>query len=242
MAEPESRDRILFAARDLFVTEGYEHTTVARIRADSGVSNGTLFHHFPTKEAILDAIYTEAMKRINVRYFAVLESSPGSLRELLRGFIDAILSFAVEEQDNARIVYYLGPLDADSQSKDELDAESLELIDAVRNALSPYQASGEVKNVPVSALLPIIQGPAHLIAKYWLADTGQFPAPTNLVEVFTDAAVAGLTGSPSGSSPPIHPTSGQIAVHLVDQDGNRIASGSAMVDLAAEQPHASVVD
>ena len=35
--------------------------TVARIREHSQVSNGALFHHFRSKEAIADSLYVEAM-------------------------------------------------------------------------------------------------------------------------------------------------------------------------------------
>jgi len=231
MAAPKSRERILDAARELFVTEGYEHTTVSRIRTESGVSNGTLFHHFPTKEAILDALYTEAMKRLNRRFFAALEGPPPSLRELLRGLVDAILAFAVAEPDGARITYYLGPLSAESPSREELEKESAAVLIAVKANLQPFRDSGELKSVPDTALMSIIQGPAHLIAKYWLADPDQFPAPTNLLDVFTDAALAGLTGNPEGESVPARPSTGQIEVSLVDQDGRPIGSGRTTIDL-----------
>jgi AcrR family transcriptional regulator len=57
----DTRTRILKAALACFTADGYEQTTTARIRERSGVSNGTLFHHFPTKEAIADALYVQAM-------------------------------------------------------------------------------------------------------------------------------------------------------------------------------------
>lgn len=47
---------ILKAATLLFFHEGVAVTT-ARIAAASGVSNGTLFNYFPTKQELIDALY-----------------------------------------------------------------------------------------------------------------------------------------------------------------------------------------
>src|SRR5205085_6837686 len=55
------RTRILDSALECFTEVGYEQTTIARIRQRSDVTNGALFHHFPNKEAIADALYVEAI-------------------------------------------------------------------------------------------------------------------------------------------------------------------------------------
>lgn len=234
MADLTSRDRILNAACDLFVAEGYERTSVARIREKSGVSNGTLFHHFPTKEAILDALYTDAMKAVNHRYIEALSSKPSSLRELLRSLVGVILDFAVDEPDEAKIIYELAPPGRDSLSRAELDAESAGLLEAIKTSMEPYRDSGELKRMPDRAMMSILTGPAHLISRFWLADTEVFPPPTNLLETLTDAAVAGLTGTPSGSSDPAHPAVGQVTIRLLDEDGSQIGSGEVTVDLNTE--------
>jgi len=48
---------ILAAALTLFRDEGVSVST-ARIAKAAGVSNGTLFNYFPTKQALIDALYT----------------------------------------------------------------------------------------------------------------------------------------------------------------------------------------
>jgi AcrR family transcriptional regulator len=73
---PDTRSRILDAALACFLEAGYEQTTVARIRERSGVSNGTLFHRFPTKEAIADALYLESMASFQDGLARLLASRP----------------------------------------------------------------------------------------------------------------------------------------------------------------------
>lgn len=52
-AQPSStRDRILEAATNLFLAQGVDSTSVAELCRAAGVSNGSFFHHFPTKEEL----------------------------------------------------------------------------------------------------------------------------------------------------------------------------------------------
>lgn len=234
MAKPTSRARILNAACDLFLNEGYEHTTVAQIREKSGVSNGTLFHHFPTKEAILDAMYTSAVEAVNRSYHEALSTPPATLRDAIRSLVGVILDFAVNEPDQARIIYELAPSGRDYLSREELDAERARLLEAIKKVMEPYRDSGELKRMPDRAMMSILTGPAHLISRFWLAEKDIFPPPTNLLEVFTDAAVAGLTGTPTGDSTPAKATTGEVMIQLIDKDGNKIGSGSGTVDLTLD--------
>lgn len=52
-----TRDDILEAAVHLVDVEGVGVST-AQIAKAAGVSNGTLFHYFPTKQTLIDALYT----------------------------------------------------------------------------------------------------------------------------------------------------------------------------------------
>lgn len=54
----EKRAQILAAATALFLEQGYDRTSLARIAERSGVSRATLFKQFPTKAALFDAMVT----------------------------------------------------------------------------------------------------------------------------------------------------------------------------------------
>lgn len=54
----ETRDRLFFAACELFVAKGYAGTTVDAIAARAGVAKGTFFVHFKTKDAVATQLIT----------------------------------------------------------------------------------------------------------------------------------------------------------------------------------------
>lgn len=60
-AHPEvTEQRILDTARDLFTEQGYEQTTIQDIVDKLGdLSKGAIYHHFASKEAILDRIASD---------------------------------------------------------------------------------------------------------------------------------------------------------------------------------------
>jgi len=53
---------ILDAALALFTVNGFHGTTTAAIAREAKVATGTLFHHFATKEALIEALYLEVKK------------------------------------------------------------------------------------------------------------------------------------------------------------------------------------
>jgi len=51
-----TRDRIIEAARNLFLTQGYNSTGLAQITQHADVKSGSLYYFFPTKEDLLLAV------------------------------------------------------------------------------------------------------------------------------------------------------------------------------------------
>ena len=54
--QPDTRTRIINAARSLFLEKGYEATGVKQILAAADANSGSLYHFFPTKEDVLIAV------------------------------------------------------------------------------------------------------------------------------------------------------------------------------------------
>ncbi|MCZ6834317.1 MAG: TetR/AcrR family transcriptional regulator [Planctomycetota bacterium] len=59
-----TRDRLIEAARDLFLQQGYSATGIAQILREANAKPGSLYHFFPTKEDLLIAVlesYTQLL-------------------------------------------------------------------------------------------------------------------------------------------------------------------------------------
>ena len=58
-ANGDRRQAILACAAELFATRGVAATTVRQIADEVGILSGSLYHHFESKEAIVDEIISE---------------------------------------------------------------------------------------------------------------------------------------------------------------------------------------
>lgn len=104
MAEVQDRrELILSTAAEMFARKGLRATTVRAIADAVGVLSGSLYHHFPSKDAILDAVLTRYLDAIRSRYAAVLESGK-SPAECLHDLVVTSLEVA-EEQPHATAIY-----------------------------------------------------------------------------------------------------------------------------------------
>ena len=60
----DKRTKLMNAAKVLFSENGFYATPTAKIAKEAGVSNGILFHYFPTKADLIHALYYDIKDRI----------------------------------------------------------------------------------------------------------------------------------------------------------------------------------
>jgi AcrR family transcriptional regulator len=67
-------DQILETATKLFIEYGFHATPTSKIAKEAGVSNGTLFHYFPTKEELVSALYLSIKADLRLALLENLET------------------------------------------------------------------------------------------------------------------------------------------------------------------------
>ena len=55
-SKPDTKQRILQIAGELFARQGYTATTIADIARELGTTTAALYYHFPSKAAILSGL------------------------------------------------------------------------------------------------------------------------------------------------------------------------------------------
>src|SRR4051794_17665171 len=60
--------KLLFAATETLIEVGYAEASVQRICARAGVSQGALFRHFPSREALMVAASADVGNRLLLQY------------------------------------------------------------------------------------------------------------------------------------------------------------------------------
>lgn len=102
MAEPKlradaqrNRDRLLAAAREAFATSGDEVSLEAVARS-AGVGIGTLYRHFPSREALVESVYAAELDDVAESATAFLDESPAEVA--LRAWMDRYAMFVATKR------------------------------------------------------------------------------------------------------------------------------------------------
>jgi AcrR family transcriptional regulator len=81
----ETRGRILAGALECFSRNGYDATGVAELCAAAGISKGAFYHHFPSKQAVFQALLDQWLRGLDGplrREHVAGETVPHRLRDL----------------------------------------------------------------------------------------------------------------------------------------------------------------
>ncbi len=108
------RDELLEIAAGLFATKGFRITTVRDIADAAGILSGSLYHHFDSKESMVDEILRSFQDELFGQYDAIIASDAdprAKLEQAVRVSFDAIdrhhNEVAIFQNDAA----YLGTLE-----------------------------------------------------------------------------------------------------------------------------------
>lgn len=86
-----NRERLLEVAKDAFTRSG-ANASLEEIAKQAGVGPGTLYRHFPTREALLQAVYRSELEKLAAAEQKLAKELPPieALRAWLLLFVDAI--------------------------------------------------------------------------------------------------------------------------------------------------------
>ena len=87
-AEPPSRqarrDELLAIAAGLFAEKGFKNTTVRDIADAAGILSGSLYHHFDSKESMVDEILSTFQEELFAAYDEILASDDDARTKIER--------------------------------------------------------------------------------------------------------------------------------------------------------------
>ncbi len=146
-----NRDLLLASASSLFVTEGLE-VSLKAIARHAGVGIGTLFRHFPSREALIDEVYRTELAAVAALVPGLLGVFPP--REALRAWMDHYMEYMTTDTGMAvalrEVVTSRGLPYARSRAI---------LTSAIAALLNEATAEGNIRNdVPADDVLAALGG------------------------------------------------------------------------------------
>jgi AcrR family transcriptional regulator len=103
----QTRAALIAAGRLLFGEHGFRGTSVEDLAREARVTTGALYHHFPTKTALFEAVFVQAHTDLMSASTKAAQGASDGVDELARGF-EAFLD-GVLQPDMQRILIVDGP-------------------------------------------------------------------------------------------------------------------------------------
>jgi AcrR family transcriptional regulator len=120
-------DRIVEVARTVFREQGYD-ASLDLVAKQAGVGAGTLYRHFPTRDALLDAIMQSWVDRVteSVEKTLAFEGEPRAL--LLRWFESYVALISLHKGGPAKITSAMGDPDSPIRHKCQVLREATDQV------------------------------------------------------------------------------------------------------------------
>jgi len=192
---------LLAAALDLFVERGYAGTRLDDVASRAGVSKGTLYLYYSSKEELFKAVIREGLVPVYEHGERMVDAHTGSAEELIRNLLRAwwdtigatnlggIPKLMIAESGNFPEVtrYYF----------DEVVSRGRKLV---ARALHLGIEAGEFRDLPVDQVVRLMLAPLMLMAiwrySFEFCDTARLD-PDSYLSLHVDVLLNGLRQNPT---------------------------------------------
>jgi AcrR family transcriptional regulator len=178
------RAAILDAALQVFTEQGVTAASIERIRALSGASTGSIYHHFGSKEGIAGALYVACLDDYQREFLRAVESQDRA-RDFVEAGVRQHLAWVAANREpailltTAREALTL----ADVAALQELNSR---FFGALTQLFARWTEAGRLRSLPLNLLEAIWIGPSQELSRHWLA--GRVPTLQDAADTLATAA------------------------------------------------------
>ncbi|MFF7337891.1 TetR/AcrR family transcriptional regulator [Streptomyces sp. NPDC008163] len=160
--------QVLDCALELYAAQGEAGLTLNAITSASGVSAGSIYHHFGSLQGVVLALAQSWLGRLLDEVVEAMRHVTDA-RGGVRALTEAYLRFIQKHPDAARLMHSVtADREAITNARQLRGAQEARLA-PLAAWLHAHQESGELVALPLPVLESLILGPVTSIARRWLA-------------------------------------------------------------------------
>jgi AcrR family transcriptional regulator len=159
-----TRSAIIDAAHDLFITQGFNATSMRQIAQKAGIALGGIYNHFSGKEDIFKAVFLENHPYLEM--IPAIESAPGyTVEEFVRNAANQMMASIARRPDFLNLMF-IELVEFKSAHVQEVFVETLPRGIGIVERLA--NAEGNIRPIPAQMLIRTFIG---LFFSYYLAES-----------------------------------------------------------------------
>jgi AcrR family transcriptional regulator len=159
-------EKLLTAAAQAFAEHGADDASLEEIARRAGVGIGTLYRHFPTRQALLEAVYRDQVEAVRIRAGELLASEePG---EALADWLRVLVAFSSTKRSLTSAL-----LESFGKDSELLSSCSAVICGAAETLLVRAQQEGTVRpDADARDLIRLVHA-VNIASQHTAADPGQ---------------------------------------------------------------------
>ncbi|MFC4588103.1 TetR/AcrR family transcriptional regulator [Sphaerisporangium corydalis] len=168
----DGRTRIIEGALRRFSQDGVSATTLASLRQESGVSVGSFYHHFASKEHVFGVLYSEIQNMYQQTFVEELfrhDSAQGGIEAI----VAMHMAWCGEHPERARILISERPPRRDEPGGPEVAEARRAFFRQVSDWWRPHMKADVLRPVHPTMCYVLWLGPATEMCRLWFAGAHQ---------------------------------------------------------------------
>lgn len=187
-----TRSRVLEAARNLLMEKGIAAVSLKDIRELSGVSNGSIFHHFGSKDGVVVQIFMAERTRYLTHVAEAIMRHEGDPCDAFGEGARAAIEYQM--RDPQRFLHLILNFN-DSEWLDSNKSVWIDIADELEKPViewaTPYLQSGELPNMPAPFFQALMLGSTERMLYHYL--TGRLDRdPRDMADHMAEVVSSGL--------------------------------------------------
>ncbi len=163
---PKTIDDLLDAAQALMLERGFDATSMAQVRQRARVSNGSLFHHFPSKLALVRGVYARALSDYHASLLEGLGSSV-TAQAGVEGLVRRHVAWVLRAPGAARVLSELRAFTHAPGESPVWAAPNRAGFAALQGWISRQVTAGELRALPFEVWLALVFAPVLQLTSAW---------------------------------------------------------------------------
>lgn len=182
-----TREQIVQAASALLASKGYEATSLDDVAAAAGITKGTVYYHFDSKEALYWAVVAPIVAKTNLLAEQAVARSL-SARQAIIELVELLIAGASGATD--KYMYYQEMLPLNEEMRRAIRQQERNYEELVADVIRRGQAKGEIRPGDPKVLALIVIGAAARTAR-WYDPEGPLP-PDEFWRTFVGLVLNGM--------------------------------------------------
>ncbi len=191
----DARREVLAAAAAIAAEEGPDAISIKALTVRSGISNGSIYHHFGSRDGVVAALVLKVFADYQGGILRLLAKHAEDARAGIEGLVEHHLRWVEQNPEDARLLMTRRDKVAAGPYGDRLGEQNREFLRAVGGWIDSQTEAGRMPALGIDLVHALAFAPAQELSSLWLA--GRIgPKPTAFSRRLAPAAWAAILAVP----------------------------------------------